>query len=220
MLNSSKNAFWEALVMAVFVFSFGILLGFLLENSRTSKISDMYEQSNLDLLDVRIQNDIFSLSDVDCGILALENTRFADRIYGEAKLLDKYEISNKVSDSIALQHKKYDLMRALLWVNSIKLREKCNSSVHDVVYLYDYNNPSLEAKAKQNVFSKMLGEVKSDVGGNVVLIPLSGDNGIFSVSLLMNLYGVSEQDLPVILIDEKVKITGVVGKDEILKYLQ
>jgi hypothetical protein len=86
-------------------------------------------------------------------------------------------------------------------------------------YLYDYNNPRLDIKAKQAVFSKILGELKSKYGSEVMLIPIAGDNNLVSLNVLMSSYGVSEQDLPVILIDEKIKITDVESVSETEKYL-
>lgn len=219
MFKSQKHAFWISLILTLFVFSGGIFLGYLLENSRTSVLENLYTQSEIELLDVRIQNEIYSFADVNCDNAITENINFASRIYDEAKLLDKYESSNKLSDDVILQHKKYDLLRTLFWINAIKLKQKCNASYHNLVYLYDYNNPRLDTKAKQAVFSRLLTEVKQDKGQKVMLIPTSGDNEITSLSLLMDLYNVTVDELPVILIDEKIKITDIETKEDLDKFL-
>jgi predicted transcriptional regulator len=51
----------------------------------------------------------------------------------------------------------------------------------------------------------------------MMLIPLSADNNITSINLLVKKYNISE--LPTILIDEKVKITDVNDSSIIEKYL-
>src|SRR3989338_1678593 len=216
MFNSQKNVFWEAFILAAFVFAAGILLGFVLENWRSGKIEGLYFQSELDLLDIRIQNDIYSLNEIDCTRAVKENINFADRTYEEAKLLQKYEDANKITGNIILQHKKYDLLRALFWINSIKIKSRCNASYHNLVYFYDYNEPSIEIRAKQAVFSGILSELKEEFGSEVMLIPIAGDNDIISVELLMNSYEIAESELPVILIDEKTKVQKIESKEEII----
>lgn len=209
MLESQKHVFWTALILTIFVFAGGIFLGYLLENSRISNIQDFYVKSEIELLDVKIQNEIYSFSEINCSKAIEENVNFADRIYEEAKLLDKYESANQLTEAIVMQHKKYDLLRTLFWINAIKIKQSCNASYHNLVYLYDYNKPRLDIKAKQAVFSRILEELKAKQGDRVMLIPIAGDNDISSLRLLMSLYNVTEQELPVILIDEKIKITDI-----------
>jgi len=219
LFQNQKHVFWIALLLTIFIFSAGILLGFMIENWRTSNIVSLYQQSELDLLDIRIQNDIYSLNKINCQTVVEENIKFADRVFEEAKLLEKYSESSRLSDTIILQHKKYDLLRTLFWMNAIKLKEKCKADYHNVVYIYDYQNPSIEIEAKQDVFSKLLQELKDKKGNKIMLIPIAGDNNLISVDLLMDLYGIKENDLPVILIDEKIKITDIKNVEDIEKYL-
>jgi hypothetical protein len=218
MIGSQKNVFWQAFILSAAIFIIGIFLGFILENWRSNQINALFQQSELDFLDVRLQSDIYS-SSLDCTNAIQENTAFADRIYGEAQLLDRYESASRISDSIIIQHKKYDLLRAMLWSNSIKIKQTCKADFHDIVYLYKYNDKTIETQAKQAVFSRLLLEVKQDYGSNIILIPLSGDNNLTSIKLLMDKYNITESELPVILIDEKAKITQVSTKEEIAQFL-
>ncbi len=220
MFQSQKNVFWQALLVTIFVFGTGILLGFMLENWRTSKISTLYAQSEIDLLDIRIQNEIYSLTEIDCEEAINENVVFADRVYSEAKLLEKHEKATKISQGIILQHKKYDLLRTLFWLNSIKIKNKCNATYHNVVYIYKYNNQSWDIKAKQSVYSNLLAQLKQKKGEEIMLIPIAGDNNLHSVSLLMFSYNITESELPVVLIDEKIKITELKTIEEIERLLK
>ena len=218
--ENQKHVFWQALLLAIFVFAFGILIGFWIENSRISKISDLYVNAELEMLDIQIQSDLIAMNKISCSNSIQENIAFADRIYAEAKLLEKYESASRISDAIRIQHKKYDLLRTLLWTNSMKTKQYCNASYHNLVYLYDYNEPSIDSMSKQDRISRVLEEVKNDFGNSVMLIPISGDNGISSLSLLMKQYGISEAELPVILVDEKNKLVSVSGKEDIENLLK
>lgn len=218
-MSSNKSVFWEALLVAIFIFSAGILIGFLFENWRTSQIKDLYQQSELDLLDIKIQTELYSFQGFDCSSAIQENINFADRTFQEAQLLDKYETSNKLSDTIIYQHKRFDLLRVLFWVNAVKIKERCNASYHNIVYIYDYKNPRLDTRARQSTISRLLIELKGEYGNNIMLIPFAGDNNISSVNVLMRMYGITEAELPVVLIDEKTKLNDIQQLSEIKKYL-
>ena len=207
MLKSQKHVFWMALVSAIIVFIIGISIGMVIENRRVNKVDYFYANSELELLDIKTWDQLLDLEDINCEKAIEENINFADRIYEESKILDRFEKASKLSDSLILRHKKYDLLRTLFWINAIKIKKVCDADYHNVVYIYDYLDPSLDTKAKQSVFSKLLGEVKDNKGSEVMLIHFAGDLELSSIRLLMSLYNVTEEELPVILIDEEIKIT-------------
>jgi len=217
LFKSQKHVFWQALVLTLIVFNFGIFLGFMLENSRVGKVNELYAESELSLLDVKIQSEIYSFVNINCDDAVKENIDFANRIYEEAKILDRYETSSRLTEGIKLQHKKYDLLRTLLWLNSIKIKQKCNASYYNLVYFYQYNAPSIEQKAKQTVFSRLLGELKEKHGNNVLLIPIAADNNISSVNVLLKTYNITT--LPSVLIDEKTTAEGFLSREDIEKHL-
>ena len=64
----------------------------------------------------------------------------------------------------------------------------------------------------------MLKEIKDKKGDEVLLIPLAGNMNISSVSLILGGYGLSENDLPVILINGKTKIKNIGSVQELEKY--
>ena len=89
MLNQ-KHAFWEALIITLFIFGLGILIGIFIENSRAARISEIYLKSEINLLDIQIQSDLIN-SKVDCDQAIKKNIEFGDRIYEDAKKLQRYE---------------------------------------------------------------------------------------------------------------------------------
>lgn len=218
-MNQKYNFLW-ALILTIVIFNIGIFFGYQLEQSRINKINEWYAETDLNILDQRVQSDSLDVINLDCEKAIEENINFANRIYDEAVKIERYENANEISSDIIPQHKKYDLLRTLFWINSIKLKQKCNAEYHNIVYIYKYNNPTLSERAKQGVFSNLLSELKEDYGDKIMLIPISGDNNLPSINLLLNKYNITEQELPVILIDENIKITDLKDKSELEKYLK
>ncbi|MFC1682068.1 hypothetical protein ACFL0X_00440 [Nanoarchaeota archaeon] len=217
MVKNQKWTFLYALIITILVFNFGIFMGYMLESNRIDEIKDWSFEAEMQILDQRIQRDAFDVVGLDCEIMIQENINFADRIFEEAQKISRYEDANRIGSEIRSQHKKYDLLRTLFWVNSIRIKQQCNSDYHNLVYFYKYNDPDLSQKAEQRFFSKLLGDVKERYGSNVMLIPIAGDNDLLSIELLMNKYNIDE--LPTILIDEDIKLTEVESFEDIEKYI-
>lgn len=218
MIKKQKYIFLYALILTFIVFNLGIFMGYMLESSRIDKINKLYLEAEMELLDQRIQKDTLEILDLNCDMLIEENINFANKIYEEALIIGRYEDANRINDNIIFQHKRYDLLRTLFWINSMRIKEKCNSNYHNVVYFYKYNSPTIEQKSKQRFFSKLLSELKEKFGDEIMLIPIAADNEIASISLLLDTYKIKE--LPVILIDENIKITNLECMEDIEKYLK
>ena len=221
MFKSQKHAFWQALVVTVFIFGIGIFLGVLLENSRIGEISEMFYESEINLLDIRVQNEIYASGKFNCELAITENIKFADKIYEEGKVLDRYEKASRLSpEKLKVEHKKYDILRAMLFLNSLNVQEACNSTYSNVVYFYQYNNPRLDLKQRQNVFARLLGELKNEYGSNILLIPMAADNDVSSITILLDKYDIEMEDLPLILINEEIKITELENIEDLRQYFE
>lgn len=216
-MAGQKRVFLYALIVTLVVFNLGIFFGYMLENSRSNNVNSLYVDAEQELLDQVAQKDALSVLNLDCSALVSENIKFGDRIFNEALQIQKYEDANRITSEIVLQHKRFDLLRAIFWINSITIKQQCNSTYHDVVYLYKYNNPTLEQDSKQKFFSNLLIQVKQDKADKVMLIPIAADNNVTSIDLFMKKYNITQ--LPTILIDENTKITDVKTIDDIEKYL-
>ncbi len=216
MVKSRKfYIFLEAFLVATFLFTFGILVGIFIENARANAVENNFITLETDILDAKLISDLIGKS--ECGLAIQKNIEFADRVFWEAQQLTKYEDSNQITEIIKIQHKKYDLLRARIWINSIDIKERCDTDYHNIVYFYEYDNPSLTKKAKQEVISNLLMDIKEEQGENILLLSLAGDIDSPSIDLLKNKYNITE--LPVILIDENIKITDLETKEDITKYL-
>ncbi len=146
-----------------------------------------------------------------------QNFIFADEIYEQGLIIQRYEDGNKLTGELLLEKKKYILLKTELWLNSILLKEKCKNPFHTVVYVYSQSSNTLK-DAEQTAISKTLKEIKEELGNEIVLIPIAGDLGLGAVDLQLRIYNVTY--LPSLIIDEEYIIEGFKEKEEIKKYLK
>ena len=196
-LKSKKHVFWEAFLVTIVVFFLGLLIGFALESSRVDEIENYYSESEISLMDMLAFNNLLD-NQINCGDLIKANIDFADKIYLEAQVLEDYEDSGKLSESIKISHRKYDLPRTFLWINSIKSLEKCQNNVDVVVYLYEYDTQDLTKIAEQKVWSKVLGDLKSERGDKLILIPIAINTDIITLETMVADFGVLKFPLVII----------------------
>ncbi len=200
-LENRKRVFWEALLLTVVIFFFGVLIGVSFESGKVEQIRQYYSSSEVSIMDVFASNNLIDVEGAGCEELVKANFEFADRIYDEAILLEKYEDSGKITEGMILEHKKYDLLRTLLWINEMKTTEKCGRSFHTVIYLYEYQPEDLTQKAVQGVWSKILFDLKQEYGSEILLIPIAVDSDLVSLNSAIEKFDVT--DYPVLIIDNK-----------------
>ncbi len=214
-LKSRKHVFWEALVITIVIFLAGLFLGMLVETSNSSKISNLYLASEISLSDAAATSRLIENKDLDCEAIKESNIKVANRIYEEAKLLELYEDSGKLTDSMKLLHKKYDLLRALLWTSNQKSLSKCEN-YNLIVYLYEYGTEDTNKKAVQNVWSKILLDVRAQTQ-DILLLPMAGNQNLTTVEYLVEEYGVDQ--LPAIVINNDKVLYKLESADSLMQLL-
>ncbi len=202
---NTKHAFWQALIFTIIIFGIGLLMGFFLENSRSDKIESNLLNSEINLLDQQIRDRGINQFNISCGDTKQSTFLFADKIYDEARQLEEYDSKSKFSDTLKILHKRYDLLRMILWMESIEMKEKCNEDYHTIVYLFDYASDNINTKAEQASISKVLIDIKNKYGNRILLIPIAANLDLESVNLVKEKYNISKA--PIIIIDEKTVIT-------------
>ncbi len=217
MLKSRKHVFWEALLITIVIFFLGLLIGVAYEGSRLNRVNEYYTLSEISLMDVLALNDVLELSEVSCDNFIQSNLDFADKIYEEARLLEKYEDAGRITDSLKLAHKKYDLMRTYLWMNTIKTSDKCEDSPDIVVFLYEFETRDLAKKATQNVWGKILFDLKQEVGNEIILIPIAADSNLDCLNTLLRTFDIS--DYPIVIINNKHIISEITSVEDLKTYL-
>ncbi len=217
-IRSKLSIFLEALILTLLILIIGFILGYSLENHRTTKILEDYKEFEVSALDLKLQNYYYQImNSASCEEAIKQNLVFADKIYNNGLILQKYEDAGQLSqNAILTEKKKHVLLETELWLNSILLKEKCANSFHTVVYLYSQNPDSIE-DSTQAAISNILEEVKKDFGNKIILIPIAGDIGLDSVDLQRGVYNISS--LPSVIIDEKILFEGFTDKSKIEFYL-
>ena len=217
-INSKYWIFVETLIYTALILLVGILIGFGLENWRTGKVIGEYKSFEVETLDLRLQNYYFQIMDkATCDEALKQNLDFADRLYSEGIVLQKYEDLNQLTnEKLLLEKKRYVLLKTELWLNSILLKEKCKGKFHTVVYVYT-QFPDNVKKAEQEAVSQTLLEIKGERENNIILIPIAGDLNLNIVNLQERIYNVTYY--PSVIIDEKYVLEGFKSKSDTEKYL-
>jgi len=217
MLQNKKRVFWEALFLTVVVFLFGLLIGVAFESNKVTELNDYYIRSETSIMDALALNSYANLDESSCGALEKANFDFANNVYEEGLILDKYQNVGKITKGVKIIHAKYDVLRTFLWVNTIKTAEKCGRLYDNVVYLYEEETEDLTQKAMQNVWSRILGDLKEEYGSEIILIPLAADSGLVSLNSILENYEISQY--PVVIINEKDVISDISSVDDLRQYL-
>lgn len=216
-MKKNKNVFWQALIITIFIFTFGILLGISFESKRVEKIQEFNFDSHTTLFDFELVLDFVYNSNSTCEILLKKSVFFADKIYEEAKKLEKYDSSNKLIDEAIFLHRRYDFLRTLLWEELLGVKERCGE-VNTIVYLYQYQDVPIKQKSIQETMSNNLLDLKNKYGDEIILLPIATDNQLDSLDFLRQRYNLNK--IPVIFINEKYKVEELEDLSKIENYLQ
>jgi len=199
-LENEKHVFWQAFFLALMFIFLGFVLGVYLEQLRADNTNIAFYKSESSLYDSFALGKLLENSDVSCEELEGASVDFANQIYLESRELERFDNANKLTDALKTIHRKYDLLRTLLWMNVIEIKENC-ADINTVVYLYDYESEDLDQRSRQNVWSKILEDLKEEKGNEVILIPIAADQKIVSLEYLTKTYKVEE--FPAVIFNEK-----------------
>lgn len=217
-IKSKHRIFAETLILTLLIVLIGFFIGFFAESYRTNKIENDYRSFEISSLDISLQNYYYQIMDeASCEIAVEENFIFADKIYNQGLLIEKYEESSDLSQGILLEKKKYVLLKTQLWLNSILLKEKCNKPFHTVVYVYSQEENDAK-QAEQNAVSNVLKMLKERKKNDIILLPIAGDLGLDIVDMQLRAYNITY--FPSVIIDEKNILEGFHSIEELESYLK
>jgi len=199
-LENKKHVFWQAFFLTLMFFFLGLVLGVYLEQIRADNTNIAFYESESSLYDSFALGKLSENPLVTCEDLESASVTFANQIFEEAKELERFDSSNKLTDSLKVLHRKYDLLRTLLWMNIVETKNKCGQ-INTAVYLYEYDADDVESVAKQLVWSRILEDLKDEKGDDVILIPIAVDQNIVSLDYLVKTYGITE--FPAVILNEE-----------------
>ena len=212
--QGSKNAFWQALIFTIAVFFVGLVFGYFLESYKADKSEMISLEAEINLLDDQVRVEVLQKSNLSCEAATESVFSFADKIYEDALLLERYgAAANFNAENLKIIHRRYDLLRVLLWEEGMGLKSRCKD-IHTVVYLFEYSSEDVETSARQNYFSKILLDLKNNNPNEILLIPIAANLDLASVELIMKSRGINS---PSILIDEEKKVNDVITYEDLEK---
>jgi len=206
-MEGNKHVFWQAFIIASLIFWLGILIGVHFEKSRVEELQYFQFNTETDIFDIDLASDIVYGFNMSCDLVDERSIVFADNIYWEARKLEKYDNSNKITEELIFLHRRYDLLRTILWKRIIDNNENCDRKINTIVYLYQYRDPSLTTKATQGTMSSLLLDLKEEYGNKIILIPIAVDTGVESLNVLRDYYGL--ESTPLIFVNEKNKFETI-----------
>ena len=216
-MKHNTFVFFEALVITLILLLVGFSIGLYFESFRTNKIVQSYKNFEIDALDLKLQNYYYQiLEEENCEIAFDENIAFADRLYNEGLIIQKYEDINQITEDLILEKKRYVLLKTELWLNSIILKGRCKKDFHTLVYIYS-NTPGQAKRAEQEAISNILKEIKEKRGNEVILVPIAGDMGLRAIGLQMKIFDIDY--LPSVIIDEEHVFEGFHNIEDMEKFL-
>lgn len=96
--------------------------------------------------------------------------------------------------------------------------DECKENVSIIVYLYEYETGDLIKKATNSVWSKILFDLKQEMGNKIILIPIAVDTDLTSLNFLISRYDISEY--PVVIINEEHIISNIDSTEDLETYLK
>ena len=216
MFESKNHVFWQALLLTVLFFVLGLVFGVYLEQLRSEDFNAAFYQSEISLYDSLAVTKLSEGGFVSCNDLKQANIDFADKIYAEARSLEKYDEKSELTESLKTIHRKYDLLRTILWMNIIDVNKKCGDT-NTIVYLYIYDVQDVSVKSEQAVWSRILGDLKEKSGDDVILIPIAADNNLTSLDFMVKKFDIEKY--PAVIINEKHIIYDIESESNLEKYL-
>ena len=210
MLPKNKFIFLEAFLITIFIFVIGILIGISIENKNNYNSQVFYMNSEADLMDSYIWTSLIS-EEKNCGVVNEETINFANKVYEKSLLLEEYDKFALLMDDLTMLNKRYTLMKTFLWKSNLD-NFNCLNSTKIIVYLYNYNTDDLTIEAEQNVWSRLLVQLKEE-DKSLILLPIAANLNVSSLDFLLKEMNIEK--IPAVIINNKEIVYDLERKDDL-----
>lgn len=217
MVKYSYDSFWKAFFFSTIVFILGLNLGVFVESSNLNEIERAVISSEVDLYDSNIRSSIIQDYPVSCEKSIDSTFKLADKIYEEVILLENLDESSALVEGFFEMHKRYDLLRLQLWLDSSRIKTYCENEFNLIIYLYEYDSDDPEKLSLQNLYASITGDLKSNYRENVLLIPIAYNMDLNSLDIILENYNLENQTA--LIINDKYVITDAITYDEVIQYI-
>lgn len=213
------NVFTRSFILAVFVFLIGFMLGMLIDNMRLSEVKRGLGESEIVWEDTRLLNIyIGKLGGRECESAFEENLAYNNRIYEYGRNIEQEIQATTFTPEIGQEWRKYVLLQFQFWLNSIELKEKCNFTYSNVVYLSRKVNTTTNEEIENKLQSTILIDLKEKCGRGVMLIPLTADAELEAIDLVLRHHSITK--FPAIIVDEKYVFQGLTSMRYLENYIE
>jgi len=208
MVNKMKNIYLQALVLTILIFLSGVMFGIWLDNYRLSSIRQTLLAESIFWDDTLFLTRYSKFYTKDLCNKSLElNLLYNQKIYEKGREIEEIIKRNIFTPEIKEELKRYTLMQAEFWLNSIELRKSCNLTFHTVVHLQEIFPKSIEAISDNKAQANIMLSLKEKCGNKIMLIPLNADLNLTSIDAILYEYNIKK--LPAVIIDEKYVFEGL-----------
>ncbi|MCS7093685.1 MAG: hypothetical protein RMJ18_00655 [Candidatus Aenigmarchaeota archaeon] len=218
-MKEKDNIYVKSLVISIFIFLSGMMFGILIDNYRISHIRKSL------MSDIIFWDDSIFLTRLKelygegfCSEALELNLLYNQKIYERGKEIEEMIKLNRFAPEMREELRKYTLMQVKFWLDSRDLKEKCNFTYKNVLYLQDFFAKEQEVRLRNKVQSKIMLDVKERCGNKILLIPINMDLNLTTVDVIKLRYNVTRS--PTIIIDDKIVLEGIVSLQDLLKILE
>lgn len=218
-MKEKDNIYVKSLVISIFIFLSGMMFGILIDNYRISHIRKSL------MSDIIFWDDSIFLTRLKelygegfCSEALELNLLYNQKIYERGKEIEEMIKLNRFAPEMREELRKYTLMQVKFWLDSRELKEKCNFTYKNVLYLQDFFAKEQEVRLRNKVQSKIMLDVKERCGNKILLIPINMDLNLTTVDVIKLRYNVTRS--PTIIIDDKIVLEGIVSLQDLLKILE
>lgn len=102
-------------------------------------------------------------------------------------------------------------MKTFLWKSNLD-NFNCLNSTKIIVYLYNYNTDDLTIEAEQNVWSRLLMQLKEE-DKSLILLPIAANLNVSSLDFLLKEMNIEK--IPAVIINNKEIVYDLERKDDL-----
>ncbi len=212
--------FWQAAVISIVVFLLGLFVGVMFENQRTEATTSMISDLTFDFSNIKQMTLYYQqMSDKSyCESAIEQNLKFANDNLKKGREIEKYEGANVLIKTLESKKKEYISLKVDFFLNTLILKEKCNTTQDIILYFYSDKTTNKDIIAQQGVQSRILTDLTDKQRNMLILVPLAADLNNSVVEILLNSHNITQ--MPSLLINNKIVLSGLQTEAKINSYLQ
>ena len=144
-----KQVLLTTILLVCVVFSIGIILGNAWSTSRSSEVSKVIQQSELDAESFLVEQELFESFETNCDLASKRLGSLSDELWKLGKVLGATDAKEKLgADDYNVLKRKYHLMQIRTYVLDKKLQANCGSTTNVILFYFKHDDPASEQQGK------------------------------------------------------------------------